>query len=126
MPIYEYRCEQCTHEFESLQKFNDDPLSECPNCQQEALIKLVSASSFRLKGGGWYETDFKTGTKKHGTQDSSPDSSSTDSETSAGKGRDVNNKGKGGENSKSTDSSSSSSTKADTAKSKSSATASKN
>ena len=48
---------------EKLQKISDPPLSECPECGRETLVKLVSASSFRLKGGGWYESDFKTGKK---------------------------------------------------------------
>lgn len=77
MPIYEYECKECGHRLEALQKIADAPLKECPQCQHEALAKLVSASSFRLKGGGWYETDFKTGAKRHGTQDTSAPSSST-------------------------------------------------
>jgi putative FmdB family regulatory protein len=65
MPIYEYRCSKCGHELEALQKISDDPLKICPACEQDSLQKLVSAASFRLKGGGWYETDFKKGNKKH-------------------------------------------------------------
>ena len=64
MPIYEYQCTECEHKLEALQKFGDEPLAYCPACSQSALKKLVSAASFRLKGGGWYETDFKTGKKK--------------------------------------------------------------
>lgn len=60
MPIYEYRCESCGQELEKIQKFSDPPLTDCPACGKSALKKLVSASSFRLKGSGWYETDFKT------------------------------------------------------------------
>jgi putative FmdB family regulatory protein len=52
-------------EFELIQKFSDKPKTKCPNCEQDTLSKLVSAPSFRLKGGGWYETDFKTGKKKN-------------------------------------------------------------
>lgn len=69
MPIYEYQCKDCGNRLEVLQKISAAPLTQCPSCHQQGLIKLVSASSFRLKGGGWYETDFKTGTKRHGTQD---------------------------------------------------------
>jgi len=69
MPIYEYQCKDCGNRLEALQKISDAPLRECPNCHQQGLTKLVSASSFRLKGGGWYETDFKTGAKRHGAQD---------------------------------------------------------
>jgi len=65
MPIYEYQCEACGHVFDSLQKISDAPLTTCPDCGAEALKKLVSAPAFRLKGGGWYETDFKTGDKKN-------------------------------------------------------------
>ncbi len=59
MPIYEYQCEHCEHKMEAIQKFSDDPLKECPECKQETLRKLVSAAAFKLKGDGWYETDFK-------------------------------------------------------------------
>lgn len=65
MPIYEYQCEACRHELEVLQKINDEPLRECPVCHELRLKKKVSAAAFRLKGGGWYETDFKTGDKKN-------------------------------------------------------------
>ena len=64
MPIYEYECTECEHKLESLQKISAAPLTDCPACNEPALKKLVSAASFRLKGGGWYETDFKTGEKK--------------------------------------------------------------
>ena len=64
MPIYEYRCEDCGHELEAIQKMSDEPLTECPECGKPALKKMVSAAGFRLSGGGWYETDFKTGDKK--------------------------------------------------------------
>ena len=65
MPFYEYRCESCGHEMEALQKISDSPLVDCPECSQPALKKLISAVGFRLKGGGWYETDFKGGKKKN-------------------------------------------------------------
>jgi putative FmdB family regulatory protein len=65
MPIYEYRCEACDHELEALQKLSDAALTECPECKQESLKKLISAAGFRLKGSGWYETDYKSGNKKN-------------------------------------------------------------
>ena len=65
MPFYEYRCNACGHEFEAMQKMNDAPLSDCPQCGEAQLAKLVSAVGFRLKGGGWYETDFKKDGKKN-------------------------------------------------------------
>ena len=64
MPFYEYRCNDCGHEFEAMQKMSDAPLRDCPECGHAALVKLVSAPGFRLKGTGWYETDFKGGAKK--------------------------------------------------------------
>jgi|TARA_B110000967_G_scaffold167055_1_gene175388 putative FmdB family regulatory protein len=65
MPIYEYKCSNCEHQFELIQKFSDQPAETCPECSAKSIQKLVSAPSFRLKGGGWYETDFKTGAKKN-------------------------------------------------------------
>ena len=65
MPIYEYRCVGCGYEMDKLQKISDPPLTDCPACGRPALQKLVSAAGFRLKGGGWYETDFKSGNKKN-------------------------------------------------------------
>jgi putative FmdB family regulatory protein len=65
MPIYEYQCGACGHQLEALQKMSDDPLSDCPECGKSTLQKLISAAGFRLKGGGWYETDFKSGGKKN-------------------------------------------------------------
>ncbi len=59
MPIYEYQCKACGHELEVIQKISEEPLRFCPECGKEELSKLVSAAGFRLKGGGWYETDFK-------------------------------------------------------------------
>jgi putative FmdB family regulatory protein len=59
MPIYEYRCAACGHELEALQKMAEAPLRKCPECGKSKLQRLVSASQFRLKGSGWYETDFK-------------------------------------------------------------------
>lgn len=65
MPIYEYRCESCSFELEKLQKISDAMLVDCPACEQPALKRLVSAAAFRLKGGGWYETDFKKDNKRN-------------------------------------------------------------
>ncbi len=63
MPIYEYQCQDCGHELEKLQKMSDAALTDCPSCETPKLIKKVSAAGFRLKGTGWYETDFKNKTK---------------------------------------------------------------
>ena len=84
MPIYEYECKACGQRLEKLQKMSADPLTQCPECQQDTLSRLVSAAGFRLAGGGWYETDFKTGSKKNLVADKS-DSTSTQ-KTSTDKG----------------------------------------
>ena len=60
MPFYEYQCKQCGHHLEAMQKINDAPLKKCPDCGKQALQRLMSAPVFRLKGSGWYETDFKS------------------------------------------------------------------
>ena len=65
MPIYEYRCTACGHDLEKLQRLGDAPLTECPACGKAKLRRLVSAAGFRLKGSGWYETDFKKDGKKN-------------------------------------------------------------
>ena len=75
MPIYEYKCSECEHTLEKLQKMSDDPIVDCPECGKPALKKMISAAGFRLKGGGWYETDFKSGSKKNVAESSSPASS---------------------------------------------------
>lgn len=69
MPIYEYCCEACGHELETLQKMSDAPLTDCPKCGAASLKKQVSAAGFQLKGSGWYVTDFRDKGKK---QDSKP------------------------------------------------------
>jgi len=60
MPFYEYECPKCGYQEEVLQKITDKPLTKCPSCGKNSLRKLVSAPVFRLKGSGWYETDFKS------------------------------------------------------------------
>ena len=84
MPIYEYECRACGHRLEKLQKVTDAPLKVCPECAKPELGKLVSAVAFRLKGGGWYETDFKSGSKKNVLQGTDSGSDSSNSESSGG------------------------------------------
>jgi len=95
LPIYEYRCQSCEHELEKLQRMSDGNLVDCPACEKPALKRLVSAAAFRLKGSGWYETDFKKGDKRNlaeaGKQDAAGKSSSASEnnnkpEKSAGSG----------------------------------------
>jgi putative FmdB family regulatory protein len=64
MPIYEYRCGECGHQDEHLQKVAEKPLSKCPACGKKAYKKQLSAAGFHLKGSGWYATDFKSAGKK--------------------------------------------------------------
>ena len=71
MPIYEYRCESCEHRLEKLQKMSEGDLVDCPECKHPSLKRLVSAAAFRLKGGGWYETDFKKDNKRNLAESSS-------------------------------------------------------
>ncbi|WP_339671632.1 zinc ribbon domain-containing protein [Dasania marina] len=90
MPIYEYQCTSCEHTLEALQKISDQPLVDCPSCNKADLKKQISAAGFRLKGSGWYETDFKTGSKKNiagsseaGSKTSTTSSSATSSGTAS-------------------------------------------
>jgi len=81
MPIYEYRCESCGHELDALQKLSDGPLQDCPDCQAPSLRRLISAPSFRLKGDGWYETDFKSDKETKRNLVESPDAKVDKGET---------------------------------------------
>ena len=86
MPIYEYVCEGCGHHLEALQKLSEEPLVYCPECGEATLRKKVSAAAFRLKGSGWYETDFKSDGKRNlaGREDKSTGTSDkSDSKASA-------------------------------------------
>ncbi len=89
MPIYEYRCAACGHDLEALQKMSEAPLRKCPECGKAQLKRLVSASRFRLKGSGWYETDFKDKNEKKrnlvekGGAESSDSTSDKSTDTSA-------------------------------------------
>ncbi len=65
MPIYEYRCESCDYTFDLLQKMADPAPAACPECGSPSIRRLISAVGFRLKGGGWYETDFKSGNQRN-------------------------------------------------------------
>ena len=79
MPIYEYVCKACGAESEVMQKLSDPPAKECPVCHKKKLVKTMSASGFRLSGGGWYETDFKSGNKKNVAGDKAEKSEKTES-----------------------------------------------
>lgn len=83
MPIYEYQCTNCHHEFDVLQKLNDERVKTCPQCAENAAIRLVSAAGFQLKGTGWYATDFKDKGKpeKKATGDAVAENHSTSKKT---------------------------------------------
>lgn len=68
MPIYEYQCLACGHQFEVMQGVNEKPPSSCPQCKKRRIKKQVSATHFQLKGTGWYVTDFKNPPKKPGSE----------------------------------------------------------
>jgi putative FmdB family regulatory protein len=103
MPIYEYRCGDCGHIFDALQKMSDDPLKQCPECNENALKKLMSAPKFRLKGSGWYETDFKTGDKRNIADSGSSSSKSTESKSSDSKSKSTDTKSKSTDTKKAAD-----------------------
>ncbi|MGH8248265.1 MAG: FmdB family zinc ribbon protein [Gammaproteobacteria bacterium] len=80
MPIYEYQCDACGERLEVMQKISEKPLKQCPRCLEQALRKLVSAAAFRLKGSGWYATDFKDKKARKnagGSEDAAPDKAET-------------------------------------------------
>ena len=86
MPIYEYVCQQCDHHLEALQKLSDEQLIFCPECGEASLRKQVSAAAFRLKGTGWYETDFKnSGKQKEKTNGNKTDSAKGGQSDAGGK-----------------------------------------
>jgi putative FmdB family regulatory protein len=104
MPFYEYQCKSCGHELEAMQKVSDPPLKKCPHCGKSQLTRLMSAPVFRLKGGGWYETDFK-GEKDNQRnladrpEEASKETKDTDTKAKDEKGKDE--KGKDGKDAKS-------------------------
>ncbi len=73
MPIYEYRCGECGHVFEEIQRYSDPDPETCPSCEAEAVDKLVSQSTFQLKGGGWFDDNYST-SGEVGTESSSSSS----------------------------------------------------
>lgn len=81
MPIYEYECEACGHQFDEIQKVQDPALTECPECGKSTLRKLISAPSFQLKGEGWYNTDYKKDKKKETKSESSSSKKETKTES---------------------------------------------
>ncbi len=95
MPVYEYECTACGHKFEELQKITDRPLATCPACHRRKVHRLISQSSFVLKGSGWYVTDYgkgnsrtaeKAGKKDGDTKAASGSHGDSSSSTGSGEG----------------------------------------
>ena len=110
MPIYEYVCNNCGHYLEALQKLSDEPLVFCPECGDATLRKQVSAAAFRLKGTGWYETDFKNSDKKKPAESKGKESgsgSTSDSNSDSASSSGTKDKSSGASTSSSTTDSSS-------------------
>lgn len=72
MPIYEYQCMHCNHEFDLMEKISDVPNTHCPACSRDTAVRLVSAAGFQLKGTGWYVTDFKDKPKSQKSEATTP------------------------------------------------------
>lgn len=117
MPIYEYVCQSCGEPLEKLQKLADAPLTDCPACGEAALKRKVSAAGFRLSGGGWYETDFKSDGKRNLASDSE-----TSSKKSSGNDASNSSKSKDSSASQSTSSKSGGESKSSTSKTTKSST----
>jgi putative FmdB family regulatory protein len=98
MPFYEYQCKSCGHELEAMQKVSDAPLKKCPHCGKSQLTRLMSAPVFRLKGGGWYETDFKGDKDNQRNLADRPDDAPKDAKDTDTKAKDE--KGKDGKEAK--------------------------
>ncbi|MGQ4807692.1 hypothetical protein NKDENANG_01047 [Candidatus Entotheonellaceae bacterium PAL068K] len=82
MPIYEYRCNDCCHEFERMQKFSEPPTQECPSCTG-VVQKLISRSAFHLKGSGWYATDYARKGSQNGNSSTNDTSQASESKSAA-------------------------------------------
>ncbi|HLX22884.1 MAG TPA: zinc ribbon domain-containing protein [Usitatibacter sp.] len=84
MPIYEYRCSNCGHQQEFLQKVSDAPLTVCPQCGKATFSKMLSAAGFQLKGSGWYATDFRnSGSKPAAKPSDKPNAEKSSTESKA-------------------------------------------
>ena len=89
MPIYEYCCQHCGHQLELLQKVSEPPAKKCPECGKNKLQKMVSATSFQLKGSGWYATDYKKQPEKTSKSESSESKDSKDTKAKTSKSKDT-------------------------------------
>ena len=103
MPIYEYKCSECGHVMDALQGVNDSPLEVCPECSEKSLKRLISAPNFRLSGEGWYETDFKTGSRKNIAEDGKSETKKKESNEQSSDSKSDKKKEKKKDNSSKTD-----------------------
>ena len=94
MPLYEYECEKCGHRFEKIQKFSDPLVTECPECGEDEVEKVISAPAVQFKGSGWYVTDYAkkgssqgSSTKKSEGESKSESKTETKSEPSKSEGK---------------------------------------
>ncbi|WP_446830533.1 FmdB family zinc ribbon protein [Candidatus Foliamicus sp.] len=103
MPIYEYECRDCGRRLDALRKISDPPLTDCPECGRPSLKKLLSAPHFRLKGSGWYETDFKHSGREKPAGEATAGEAKAGAENgkTAGKGKDSAQSSSGGDSAKS-------------------------
>lgn len=87
MPLYEYRCQSCQHQFEVIQKFSDPPIGTCPSCGEGPVVKLLSSPAIQFKGSGWYITDYARKDAAKPSSDTKPEgkSDATSDGTSDGK-----------------------------------------
>ena len=88
MPTYEYMCEKCEHEFEREQRISDPPVKTCPECRSRKVKKLISRTSFVLKGGGWYSDLYSSSQSKSEGKDSKSESSSESKPSTSEKSKD--------------------------------------
>ena len=86
MPTYEYRCDACKHQFEEIQKISEPALTKCPVCGEERVKRLIAATAFHLKGGGWYKTDYASGGSPGAKESSAAGGTANSSESSAAAG----------------------------------------
>jgi putative FmdB family regulatory protein len=101
MPVYEYECAACGHQFEEWQKISDAPVKTCPKCKKKKVERLISQTAFQLKGGGWYKDLYSSG----GKSKSDSNGSSSDAGSSASKAESKASDGGGSKDSSSTASS---------------------